>query len=103
MKRLTGLLVSIAAASSLLFAQTPQPAQKTPAAQPASTKSTPAKVDPTSLVGLTKLQVEAKLGKPGVAMASVWSYKQPNGTLRVRFDKDGKVSDSQLEPDVSTT
>lgn len=98
MKRLIGFLVSLTAASSLVFAQAAHPAPKTPAVQQAS-KAGPATFDPASLVGLTKPQVEAKLGKATTAVPAVWSYRQDNGTLRVRFNKDGKVSDSQIEGD----
>jgi outer membrane protein assembly factor BamE (lipoprotein component of BamABCDE complex) len=98
MKRLIAVLIALAAASSAGLAQGRQ--AKTPTVQQVS-KASPATIDPASLVGLTKLQVEAKLGKPAVALATVWSYKQPQGTLRVRFNKDGIVASAKTDADVA--
>jgi hypothetical protein len=101
-KRLTALLVAVLASALLVHAQQPQTAAKPRVVQQAvqqavqRAEKAPAP-DPASLVGLTKPQVEARIGKPSAGFATVWNYKQPKGTLHVRFGRNGVVSDAQID------
>jgi hypothetical protein len=105
LKRLATVVIAlIIALSSIGQAQErPAPTPRTPAARRVSkaATTTPAE-DVTSLVGLTKAQVEAQLGKPSVALSTVWNYNQPKGTLHVYF-KNGVVSESRTTPRVDTS
>jgi len=87
-------LAAILASSLVVHAQQLQTATKTGAVQ--QLDGAPA-LDPTSLVGLTKPQVEARLGKASSAFARIWNYKQRKGTLHVRFGHDGIVSDAKID------
>jgi hypothetical protein len=92
-KRLSVLLVTVLASSWLVHAQqTTTRLRSVPQVEDAA-----AVVEPSSLVGLTKPQVEARLGKASAAFARIWNYKQRKGTLHVRFGRDGVVSDAQLD------
>ncbi len=93
MKRLITLVIVVLAAPTLVHAQQPQPAGNIRAGYQ-SPKAYAG--DPAALVGLTKSQVEARLGKPSAGFATIWNYKQPKGTLHVRF-RDGVVSDAQID------
>ncbi len=93
-KRLATVLIALIAFSAVGYAQqgtvaTPQK----PAAEQAHKAGGSSPAD-ASLIGLTKAQVQARLGKPSIAFATVWAYSQPEGTLRVSF-KDGVVTDAK--------
>jgi hypothetical protein len=94
-KRLTALVGAVLAASLLVHAQQLQTATKARPVQEVG--KAPTIVEPASLVGLTKPQVEARLGKPSAAFAIIWNYKQAKGTLHVRFNRDGTVSDAKID------
>jgi hypothetical protein len=94
-KRLTVLVVAALASSWLVHAQQ---LQTVPRVRPVQQMETQAvMLDPASLVGLTKHEVEARLGKASAAFARIWNYKQPKGTLHVRFSQQGIVSDATID------
>ena len=95
MKRLTVLVVAALASSWLVHAQQ---LPTVPRARPVhQIEQQAATVDPASLVGLTKPEVEARLGKASAAFARIWNYKQVKGTLHVRFSQQGIVSDATID------
>lgn len=103
MKRVAIVFIALIALSSLSYAQ--QGAATSPQQRPAAEQAPKAGATPpasTSLVGLTKAQVEQKLGKPSLALSTVWTYKQPQGTLRVLF-KNGVVSEAKTDPTTAQT
>jgi hypothetical protein len=93
-KRLTVLVVTALASSWLVHGQQ---LPTVPRARPVHPIEQQAIVDPAALVGLTKPEVEARLGKASAAFARIWNYKQPKGTLHVRFSQNGIVSDATID------
>jgi len=90
--RLAALVVAVLASSILAHAQQLPTAGRARPLQVAA--ATP---DPASLVGLTKSQVQARLGKASTAFPRIWNYKQSKGTLHVRFGPNGVVHDAQID------
>ena len=88
------LVAAILASSLVVHTQQLQTVTKTGSVQYPDGASA---LDPTSLVGLTKPQVEARLGKASSAFARIWNYKQRKGTLHVRFGHNGVVSDAKID------
>jgi hypothetical protein len=91
--RLAALLVAVLVSSVLAHAQQLQTTRKARSVQEVSA-ATP---DPLSLVGLTKSQVQARLGKASTAFPRIWNYKQSKGTLHVRFGPNGVVLDAEID------
>jgi hypothetical protein len=98
-KRLTALVVAVLASSLLVHAQQLPSGTKTHTFQQSvqQVEKAPSAIEPASLVGLTKPQVAARIGKPSAAFDTIWNYKQPKGTLHVRFSRHGIVSGAQID------
>ena len=92
MNRLAASIVVVLVSSAFAHAQQLPAAGKVRSVQVAA--ATP---DPASLLGLTKSQVQARLGKASTAFPRVWNYKQSKGTLHVRFGPNGVVLDAQID------
>ena len=93
MNRLSALVVAVLASSALAHAQQIQGVIRARSVHEVAA----ALPDAAFLVGLTKSQVEARLGKPAAAFPRIWNYKQSKGTLHVRFGRDGIVSDAKID------
>jgi hypothetical protein len=93
-KRLTTLVAVVLASSTLVHTQ--QLASSMQSRPVQQTLKAAANVE-SALVGLTKSQVEARLGKPSASFDTIWNYKQPKGTLHVRFSRHGVVSDAKID------
>ncbi|MEP7309059.1 MAG: hypothetical protein ABJA98_26440 [Acidobacteriota bacterium] len=93
MNRLAALVVAVFASSLPAHAQQLQTASKARSVREVAV----AAPDPASLVGLTKAQVQARLGKASTAFPRIWNYKQSKGTLHVRFGPDGVVLDAEID------
>jgi hypothetical protein len=91
--RLAALVITVLASSPFAHAQQLQTASKARSVQEVAA-ATP---NPASLVGLTKAQVQTRLGKASTAFPRIWNYKQSKGTLHVRFGPDGLVLDAQID------
>lgn len=92
MNRLAAFVVVVLALSTFAHAQQLPAAAKVRSVQVAAATPVPA-----SLLGLTKSQVQARLGKASTAFHRVWNYKQSKGTLHVRFGPNGVVLDAQID------
>jgi hypothetical protein len=83
-------------------ASPPPTATTAQSASPSGPSSTPSVVPaltvptPSPLLGLSKDEVNAKLGSPSLRDRDVWNYDGPSGTLRITFT-DGHVS--SVRPD----